>query len=175
MIKIPLYIESLESWYSNAIFFYYQYEKLTDMIVPRSSQLIYQVILCFFLQKIFGLDHNHPGQWPCLGERDTVSKGGGWVQNQGRNLVFYQKLTLMGFFLGERKQVPRQRLHLQWGGFEIRFAQRLWQLINCLLYIRQERAHKAAHRQEKAVWASCAMAQGEMLFLIPPTNFHLSQ
>ena len=29
---------------SNAVFSYFQYEKLTDMIVPRSSQLIYQVI-----------------------------------------------------------------------------------------------------------------------------------
>ena len=26
--------------------------------------------------------------------------------------------------------------------------------------IRQERAHQTSHRQEKAVWASCAMAQG---------------
>ena len=70
-----------------SVFSFLQYEKLTDMIVPRSSQLIYQVTRML----LFVFDHFHPGQWPRPGERDTLSKGGRWVQNQGRRPFFVEK------------------------------------------------------------------------------------
>ena len=41
-----------------SVFSFLQYEKLTDMIVPRSSQLIYQVTRML----LFVFDHFHPGQ-----------------------------------------------------------------------------------------------------------------
>ena len=43
-----------------SVFSFLQYEKLTDMIVPRSSQLIYQVTrMLLFVLTIFTQDNDH--------------------------------------------------------------------------------------------------------------------